>query len=224
MTDLSNLISAAVAAKMTPEFIEKEVDTRIGKLVVDSIDSALRSYSGTGKMIREAVEAALQVNSLNLPSYGSAVAGMVKAQIEARVAEVVSGKLAEDVKQLLGLAPQSIKLSKIAEEMIEGRIGGGGFGQAISVFVEHSSTEGYAHVYLDDEQVLERRDKYRCKFHLHIGPDGKIYSAQIADRDIKSTTQLGGGFGLAQKIRAYYAVGTVIELDEDVVITSVGDC
>lgn len=222
MTDLSNLISAAVAAKMTPQFIEKEVDERVGKLVVESIDSALRSYSDTGKMIRAAVETSLQVSEINLPSYGSVVSGMVKKLVEANVAEIVAGKLAQDVEHMLGLAPKAVKLSKIAEEMIERRIGGEDYGPVITVIVEHSSTEGYAHIYLDDEQVFDRRDKRRCKCHVAVGPDGKIYSAQIGERDINSSQHLGR-YGLGQMVRAFYAVGTIIEIDEDAVVTSMGD-
>lgn len=220
---LSTLISAAVAAKMTPEFIEKEVDTRVGKLIVESIDHALRSYSDTGKMIREAVDAALRVHRIDLPSYGTTVAAMVKAQIEANVAPIVAGKLAEDMEQLLGLAPKTVKLSEIAAQMIESRHSDG-YGDVITVIVEYSDVaSGYAHIYLDDEQVLDRRDKYRCKYHFAVNREGKIYSASIGDRDIKSTSHIGPDFGLGQKIRAYYAVGTVIEIDEDAVVTSVGD-
>jgi len=222
-TAFANLISAAVAAKLTPEFIEKEVHSRVGKLIVDAVDVALRSYSETGKMIHGAVEAALQVNSIDLPSYGSVVTAMVKAQVEANVAEIVSGKLSEDVEHMLKLAPKTVKLSKIAEELIEGRHSGVDYGPAITLIVEHSRTEGYVHIYIDDERVLEERDKYRCKYQLGIGPDGKIYSAQIGERDINAGQHLGGRHSFAQKVRAYYAVGTVIELDEDYVTTTVGD-
>ncbi|MBN8845961.1 MAG: hypothetical protein J0H88_22205 [Sphingomonadales bacterium] len=96
MTALSNLISAAVAARMTPEFIEKEVDARVDKLIVESVDRALRSYSDTGKLIEKAVEDALRVNSIDLPAYGEIVAAMLKAQIERRVAPLVAERLAAD--------------------------------------------------------------------------------------------------------------------------------
>ena len=222
-TAFANLISAAVAAKMTPEFVEKEVNSRVDKLLIESVDNALRSYSDTGKLIREAVEKALQVNSIDLPSYGNVVTAMVKAQVEARVAEVISGKLAADVEEMLKLAPPAVKLSKMAEVMMESRIGGDAYGPVITVIVERSNLEGYAHIYLDDDNVFAERDKYKCKYHLAIGPDGKIYSAQIGGRDVNAGQHLGGRYGFDQRVRAYYAVGTVIEIDEDDVVTSVGD-
>ncbi|MDH4746647.1 hypothetical protein OMP43_21710 [Sphingomonas sp. CBMAI 2297] len=222
MTDLSGLISAAVAAKMTPEFIEKEVDARVGKLIVESVDKALRTWSDTGKLIEKAVEEALRVERIDLPSYGSVVAGMVKAQVEANVAEIIAGRLKEDVEQLLSLAPKTVKLSKIAADMIESRHGEG-WGEVITVIVEHTDY-GYVRVWLDDDEVIEPRDKYRCAVNFSLDKDGKIFSATLEGKDIKSAQKLGGRYGLEQKIRAYYAVGTIIEIDEDAVITSIGDC
>lgn len=221
MNDLTNLISTAVAAKMTPEFIEKEVDARVGKLIVESVDKALRTWSDTGKLIEKAVEDALRVDRIDLPSYGSVVSGMVKAQIEANVSEIVAGRLSEDVEALLKLAPKATKLSTIVAEMIQHRHSDG-YGKVVTALVEHSDY-GFIHVYLDEDDVYEARDKYRCSVHFGVDKDGKIYTATLNGRDIKASQVLGGRYGLEQKIRAYYAVGTVIEIDEDAVVTSVGD-
>lgn len=216
---LGSLISGFVAEKLTPDFIEKEVNTRLEKLVVESVDRALRSFSDTGKLIEKAVEEALRVDRIDLPSYGITVAAMVKAQIEARVSDLVAGRLAEDVDELLKLAPKEIKLSKIAEDMIDGR---DGYGPAITVIVEENEY-GSTWVYLDEEEHRESRDKFRCPYRLLIGKDGKIAAGSLDDKDIKSTKAIGRAYGLAQKIRAYYACGTTIILDEDAVVTSVGD-
>ncbi len=220
MMDMSNMIAAAVAAKLTPEFVEKEIDARVGKLVVDAIDSALRSYSDTGKLIEKSVADALRVESLDLPSYGTTVAAMVKAQVEARVSDLVAGKLAEDVDDLLKLAPKTIKLSEIAADMLKRH--DEGFGEVITVIVQRNEYGG-AHIYLDDEQVIAERDRYRSEVSMYVGSDGTIANASIRERDIKSTQALGSRYGLAQKIRAFYACGTVIEVDEDSVVTSIGD-
>ena len=78
--NLTNLISAAVAAKMTPDFIEKEVNSRVEKLVIECIDRSFRSYSDTAKQVEEAVTAALKVDRLDLPSYGAMVTAMLKSR------------------------------------------------------------------------------------------------------------------------------------------------
>lgn len=220
-TDLASLISNAVAARMTPEFIEKEVIARTDKLIVESIDRAFRSYSDTAKVIEKAIEDALRVERLDLPTYGNMVAAMLKAQIEATVAPVIAGRLSEDIAEILKLAPAGIKLSQIADDMRE-RHDGDAWGAVITVIVEHSEY-GSTWVYLDDDAARERRDKHNCPYRLLIGKDGKIASAVLREHDIKSSKHFGSSYGLEQKLRAYFACGTVIEVDEDCVVTSVGD-
>ncbi len=217
--NLSNLISAAVSARMTPEFIEKEVNTRVEKLILESVDRALRSYSDTGKLIEKAVEDALKVDRLDLPSYGHIVTQMLKAQIDVRVAPLVAGRLAEDMEELLKLAPKEVKLSEIAASMIDGKEG---YGPVITVIV-HRTEYGSTWIYLDEEEVIEERNKYRCRHRLLISEDGRISGAYVGERELKRDSYIGRVYGLEQRIRAYVACGTKIILDEDFVSTSVGD-
>ena len=221
MTELTGLISAAVAAKMTPDFIEKEVGTRVDKLIVESIDRALRSYSDTGTLIEKAVEDALRVDRLDLPSYGSTVLSILKAQIEATVAPLVAGQLAKDMEELLSLAPKEVKLSQIADEMREGRESDG-WGPIITVEVKHTEY-GSAWVYLDEREHHERRAEHEAQHRLLIGKDGVISGGWLDRRPLQEDQYVGRSYGLAQKIRAYVACGTKIILDEDAVVTSVGD-
>lgn len=219
---LGELISSTVAKQLDAAFVEKEVETRVGKLVVEAVDRALRGYSDTAKLIEKAVEDSLRVDRLDLPSYGIMVAQMVKTQVEANVSELIAGKLAEDVSELLKLAPKEVKLSEIAESMCK-KHEGEGYGPVITVLVERTDY-GSAWVYLDEDTHHEGHDaKYRCDHQLLISSDGLISSATIHNRNVKDTTQFGRAYGLAQKLRAYVACGTKIILDEDNVVTGVGD-
>ncbi len=220
--DFSNLISDAVAAKMTPEFIEKEVATRVDKLIVESVDRALRSYSDTGKLIEKAVEDALRVDRLDLPSYGSTVLQILKAQIEATVAPLVAGRLSADMQELLSLAPKSIKLSEIADEMRKEHEGGDSYGDVITVEVKHNEY-GSTWIYLDEETHHERRAEMETSHRLLIGKDGIISGGWLDKRPLKDTSHIGRSYGLSQRLRAYVACGTQIIIDEDAVCTSVGD-
>jgi len=217
---LSGLISAAVAAKMTPEFIAQEVDTRVGKLIVESVDRALRSYSDTGKLIEKAVEDALRVDCLDLPSYGETVKVMLKHQVESRVSELIAGRLTEDMDELLSLAPVEVKLSDIAKSMIGNR-DEDNYGDVITVIVERTPYSSIW-VYLDDENHYSSHEKYKCKHRLYIS-DGKIAGAYLGEREYRKESWVGRAYGLEQRIRAYVACGTKIILDEDEVVTSVGD-
>jgi hypothetical protein len=219
--NLSGLISAAVIARMTPDFIEKEVNSRVDKLIVESVDRALRGYSDTAKLIEKAVGDALRVDRLDLPSYGLAVTKILQAQIEANVSDLIAGRLSEDMTGLLSLAPKTIKLSEIAKDMLA-RHDSDAWGDLITVCVERTEY-GSAWVYLDEDKHYDERVPRKCSVRLLLGKDGTISSASINDIDLKSRTQLGRAYGLEQKIRAYFACGTVIELDEDSVEIGRGD-
>lgn len=221
--DLGELISATVARQLDASFVEKEIETRVSKLVVEAVDRALRGYSETAKLIEKAVEDALRVERLDLPSYGVTVAAILKTQIEAKVSEVVAGTLAAEMDELLKLAPKTVKLSEIAKEMIEGRISDEGWGEVITVIVERSD-RGYCNIFLDEEEVHEPRDKWKCQHRLAVDDKGSIYSATIANVDLKKATRFGHFYGIDQKLRAYVACGTKILIDEDDVVTTVGEC
>lgn len=221
MTDTTDLISKAVAEVMTPEFVKNQVATRVQKLVTEAVDDALRSYSDIGKQIKEAVKASLAVNDLNLPSYGLLVTGMIEKQVTDHASALIDARLAEDIRELLNIAPAEIKLSAIAKGMIEGRHDDG-YGEVITVIVERSEY-GSVWLYLDEEKHHSSRDKYQCRHSLLLNQDGTISSARLDKRDLKDTQHIGRSYGLPDRIRAYYAAGTKIVLDEDAVVTSVGD-
>ncbi len=221
MTDSIDLINKAVAETMTPEFVKAQVATRVEKLVVEAVDAALRSYSDIGKQIKEAVAASLEVNDLNLPSYGLLVTGMIEQQVKDHAGALIDARLAEDIRDLLNIAPAEIKLSEIAKDMIKDRHDDG-YGEVITVMVHHNEY-GSTWLYLDEEEHRTERDKYQCRHSLLLNEDGTISSATIDKRDLKNTQHIGRCWSLGNKIRAYYAAGTKIILDEDAVVTSVGD-
>ncbi|WP_341896403.1 hypothetical protein [Sphingobium sp. YR657] len=223
MTDnLTNIISAAVAAKMTPDFIEKEVNSRVEKLVVECIDKSFRSYSDTAKQIEEAVAAALKVEKLDLPSYGAMVTAMLKTQIETVVSPLVAGRLAEDMEELLHLAPAEVTLSDIAKYMREEHESEEKWGDVITVILEES-LYGSRWLYLDDREHHDERNKHSCQHRLLLKEDGTISGGWIDGADMSKKAWFGRSHGLTQRLRAYIACNTEIILDIENVVTSVGD-
>lgn len=221
MTDTIDIINKAVAEVMTPEFVKDKVASRVEKLVTEAVDDALRSYSDIGKKIKAAVEASLQVHELNLPSFTVMLTGMIEKQVKENAGALINARLAEDIRDLLNIAPAEIKLSEIAKSMIEGRHDDG-YGEVITVMVEHNEY-GSTWLYLDEEEHRTAHDKYRCRHQILLSKDGTISSATIDKRDLKDVHHIGRSWALGDQIRAYYAAGTKIILDEDAVVTSVGD-
>ena len=146
---------------------------------------------------------------------------ILKAQIETVVAPLVAGQLAKDMEELLHLAPKEVKLSQIANEMRK-RHEGEGWGPVITVEVQRTEY-GSAWVYLDEGEHHDSRAEHQAEHRLLIGKDGVITGGWIDHRPMQDGQYVGRSYGLAQKIRAYVACGTKIILDEDAVVTSVGD-
>lgn len=226
MTDPNNmgaLISAAVAARITPDYVETKVAEKLDRLIDDAVGAALRTYSDNGKLITDAVKEALKVGDLDLPSYGHVVTTILKSQLEAICADLVTGRLAEDMEEILKLAPKTIKLSEIADYMRQDyEHDGTSYGEVITVIVEDLEYRS-RWIYLDEDTAWSDRDKYSAAIRLLVREDGTIAQATIKELDQKRATVIGPGFGLEQRIRAYVACGTVIEVDEDFVRTAVGD-
>jgi hypothetical protein len=125
---------------------------------------------------------------------------------------LIKGKLAEDVESLLSLAPKTIKLSQIVNDMLDDD------GSIDEVFFKLEQTEYGSHwLYLDPTSV---RDRHAAVVRLLINKEGKISAGWLTQKDLKTDKSFGNFYGLEQKIRAYYACGTIIELDEENVITS----
>lgn len=212
------LISAAVVDRVSSEYVQKVIFDRIDKLIVDAVDHALRSYSDTGKQINWAVGEALKVSNIDLPSYGHTVSQMLKTQIEAKVSGLISGQLAKDMDELLGLAPKEILLSKIVEEMVDDSAVE--YGPAVTCIVGETQY-GSTWVYLDKDKPNCR--PYDCQISMLVRTDGTIASASINGQPLKTNQVIGRSYGLDQKLRAYVACGTKITLDEDNVVTGRGD-
>lgn len=219
---LGEAVSKAVAARLDAATIDGLVAKYVDELVINSIKSAL-AFGDNRRLIEKAIEESLRVNSLNLPAYGEIVAQMLKAQIEARVSEVVAGKLAEDMNELLSLAPKEVKLSDIAKAMLD-ELGDEAVNTdpVITVMLDEASY-GSRWLYLDESEHHSDREKFQCRHSLLLREDGTIASARIDQKEAGSgKLWIGRGLGLAQLLRAYAACGTKIILDEDMVELSRG--
>lgn len=219
--DFSSLISAAVTERLQGDFVEQRVLARVDKLITEAIDDALRSYSDTGKLVRKAVEESLRVSNLDLPAYGHVVSQMLKTQIEAKVSELVAGQLAQDMDELLGLAPKEIKLSQIVKDAIEERYDHGELYGDVATCIVGDNSHSSTWVYFDPDEADQT--KYNCKFRMLIRDDGTMANLTINGTDTKQSKALGRFYDTEQKLRAYLACGTRIIIDEDAVVTSVGD-
>ena len=228
MTDktlLPDIVATAVAETLTPEYVQNAIQKRVAELVADAVNEALRGYSDNGKLIRDAVKNSLRVASLDLPAYGHLVSDMLQRKIEASVSELIAGQLAQDMDKMLRLAPKEVKLSEIAEGLMQPFKDDGNYGHEITVIVEETEY-GSTWVTLDDEK-WSNTSSHPPKAEILLSSEGTIFSATVRDFPYtasfgdkhKGSNRFGAFADLEGKLRAYHACGTKIILDEDDVVT-----
>ena len=235
---LNDLVSSAVLKTVTPEYIDAKVQEHVDKLVDDAIRESLTSWSDTGKLIKKTIGEALAIKNLNIPSYGHTVCQILEAQIQARVADVLGAKLAEDMTDLLSLAPKRVKLSNLIEDLLKEDDYNDGFdvvhmeieyGEYDSCWLCISKSEPRS-THAADIHLLISLSKKRDDYQQDETHEGTISCGSVKGSDLKKDFRFGYGsssqrevgrwFGLEQKILAMYAVGTVIELDEHACVLS----
>lgn len=221
---MAELVTSAIDAQMKPENIEPKITAAVEEMIADVVKSSLRTYSDNGKLIENAVKESLKIGTLNLPSYGTTVCTILKAQIEAKVAPLISGQLTEDMSEMLNLAPKELRLSDIVKEMLEAHweYDDGCYERdLVTCIVDEDRT--LTAIYLDEDDHHE--EKYRCAISLFIDQDGFIRSGSTKGRtDMKARSlETHGDFGraytLEQKVRSWWACGTKIIVDADEVCT-----
>lgn len=247
-TDIAALAAEALANATAPEKVREIVEREIGKTVEEAVKQSVRSYSPFGRALEKKLEEAMGINTLNIPSYGQMLTDLVQRLVQKHVSDMIGAQLEADLTDILNIAPKTIKLSEITGNMLEYH--SDGYGPVITCIVKDegkydSDLWGPSWtVYLDDEQhtEVERNAKVRLRISHGIrdesGPPshklttGKIWSIEADGRRV--TADKGAGwhgtfrqphkvYGLPERLLAYYAAGTVIEMDIDDVVTSVGD-
>lgn len=244
-TDIAILAREALTEATRPEAVKEIVESRINKTVHSAIDSALQSFSPFGRELEKKIQEALSLNNLNLPQYNNIICGMVQEIVQANVSDLVSGRMKSDIEKMLKVAPKEIKLSEIVDEMRQGHEEDGGYGEVVTCFVDRDDPTDRSwgpkwSVYLDDGESLSfsERKSATIQFSMSHGlisqsdeddPEqidtGTIYHVYDRSGSISGT----GGFrkskqfGLVNRILALYAAGTIITVDDDDVVTSVGD-
>lgn len=227
--DLNKIIHDAIEERITEDFVKQEVDKRVESLVTNVIEEQMRSYGDISKAISAAVKESIQVKDLDLPNYGAMVSTMVKNKIEELVHPLIAGKLANDMEELLTLAPKTVKLSRIVEDMMKESAAyeDGDTGDLVTCIVE-TNDYGSTWIHLDPNQNYPASEKYSCEIRFMLSSDSTIFTGTVSGQDFGNANRgrssshairFGVLRGIEQRIMSYYACGTVIEVDEDEVST-----
>lgn len=222
--NLTDFILAEVHRQTGEEAIRSLVEQKIGSTIKAAVESSFRSFGDVGKQIEKAVTNALQiVDPLDVPSYGNMVMAVLRAKMDEVLAPLVNERLAAEMTEILKLAPREVKLSELVETMIAECDRQDRWGSSVTCIVDESGsslTPGYRWLYLDQER---EKAKHSCEAQLGIDPDGKIYHLVIDRKDAKTTVVLGVYEAWKKQLFAAYCCGSKLIVDEDRVVTGIGD-
>lgn len=253
-TDIAILVRDALTEASQPDRVKEIVTKLVTKQFDDTLSSATRSFSAFGQTLEKKVTEALSIEKLDLPSYNTIMAGMVAKLVDDAVSNLVHGRLKEDLNELFKIAPKTIKLSEIVNEMRQRHEGDGGYGEVVTCIVQRNDHDDTAFwgprwtIYLDEDRAIDL-SSHRAKpsdasirldvWHgvkdselrgtsndeIHTGTINSVYEngGVIASAGGKHGFTMRRPYALASRLLSYYACETVIEVDEDSVVTSVGD-
>lgn len=226
--DFEKVVADAALSVITPEAIQEKVAERAEALMTEAVNDALRSYGPVGKVVKQSVEDALQIKGLDLPSYGEIVMTTLSKALSENVAELIEGRLKSDMQDLLKLAPKSIKLSEIAERMVEGHYEyeTGRWGDIVTVGIRYhgyDESDESCTIWLDGNSSGLEEHEADVRMHVY---KGKVLSVHIGGRDITKGTLYGlsgGKQSISRGIRnslgdlclALYACQSEVIVDED---------
>ncbi len=222
--DISDAVLESLTKLVSSGKVEEAVDQALGKCVARVISDELDRYSPFGKHLEEQVRKALAVHGdIDLPSYNDVILKIVRAQIETRTKASIESAVAEQLKELLTPAPETIKLSELAAkylEMVKEKQEGGcvcyGEEHGITVIVEASDmhlTSDYHHIYLDESTNKSKRD---CAIDIGISGKGSIYWLAFKNQDVEKRMFAGPFYGFERMLFQMKAAGTKLVIDCDV--------
>lgn len=220
--NLTDFIIAEVHRQTSDEPLRKAVDQAIAQVVARAVDSSMR-FGDLNKKITRAVEKSLNIaEDLDIPRFGHMVTALLRAKMDEILGDIVNTRLAEEMTEILKVAPKEVKLSEIVAELVKHEEEfSDRRGSSVTCFVEESlSVTGYRHVYIDTEAG---KSKHSCDARLSVDSDGKIYGLVIGGRDAKETIVMGRMYGWRKMIFAAYACGSKLIVDEDFVCIGIGD-
>jgi hypothetical protein len=242
--DFNAMALEALTAACDPARVQEIVAKKITETVDRAIEDATRSYSPFGQALEGKLKDALSIQNLNLPSYNTIICSMVQKAVEANVSELIAGRLKTDLDAMLAVAPKTIKLSEIVTSM-RSEHEGNDYGPVVTCHVDQDGGDDDFWgrnwtIWLDDREHYDwasrkdasvriavrhgiRKNMAEAGHPEHVGTISAVYENGGVLADIKKGFTSRKNYGLANTLLGYYAAETVIVVDEDDVVTSVGD-
>ncbi|WP_366655302.1 hypothetical protein [Fodinicurvata sp. EGI_FJ10296] len=217
---LANIVIDEVQRQTTDDAVRGIVAKNVEALIKQTVESALRSYGDIGKQIQKQVGAALEVGDLTIPSYSHMVSAVVQAKVEEHMDATINERLKIELDEILGIGAGEVKLSEIVQEMVT-RLEGESdrFGSYVTCDVGETEY-GSRWVRLDEGEDVKR---HSCEVRALVRDDGKIGALFLDGVDMEKSARLGSWKDHHRTLFALYCRGGKLIVDEDSVVTAIGD-
>ena len=217
---LTDIVIDEVGRQTTDDAVRGLVATNVEKLIKHSVEHALRSYSDIGKQIEKQVQASLEIGDLTIPSYSHMVAAVVRAKVDEHMDTMITEKLKIEMDEILGIGVGEVKLSEIVSGMVT-RLEGESdrYGGSVTCDVEESK-HGSRWVRLDEG---DNTGRHKCEVRALVKDDGTIFALYLDGVDMDKAVRLGSWKDYQRTLFALYCRGGKLIIDEDSVVTEIGD-
>jgi len=165
------------------------------------------SYSDFSKQIESAVKESLKVDTekLNLPTYNTLVAQVVREKLDELVRVQGVEKLQQQLDEMLTNVKETYSLQEIIDEMKREEneyLTCSSSGERITLNID-SHARSLTFIRFDPAVGVE---KYRCKYGITVDTeDGRIHSVDIEGKKMDSNAMMGGFHGVAKILFQMYA-------------------
>lgn len=213
--DFREQVVAAVDQVAVSGKLEAAIAAAVEKTLVEIIRDQLTKYSGFGKQLEEVVKKSLAFQGeLDLPSYNDTILKIIGRQVEAYTSNAIQRQVAENMKELLTPAPESIKLTELVaayiEHVKEHAHSGVTYGEA-EISLHFTSDDGaFRYIELDSEPNKRR---YECAISIGVDNKGIVYVLRFRNQNVEKDMFAGPFYGFERMLFQMKAAKSTIIFD-----------
>lgn len=223
MQDITSAVAKGLGQLIDSGRIETMIATQIEKTIGEIIQREMKEYSDFGKIVQEAVKAALTFDPqrISLPSYNAMVCDLIRQHVENAMRKDAADHVKKLMDELLGTPPKQIKLSDLVEQFKEHvkdcwRYDGE---HAVTCIVEKTEYSSQW-VYLGYKPDM---DKYKCEFRMLVSHPYRgegpltVSTVWLGTSEVTSGVFLADRSGFERCLFQLWTCKVPIILDDDAV-------
>lgn len=222
---LQQALLDAVNRHAATEKVAAKIEKLAEGLVEEVINDAFARYSDLGKQLRSVISSSLKLpedlNALDLPAYGNTIINILRAKVEETGENLINARLAEQMDEILSMAPSELKLSDVVTSILEDNNDNqtGADATCIVVWNDNHLLSEYCTVYLSERGHMRKDD---CEVRVHVQNEVGIYNLTVDGKDANKVIRMGAYRQWQKMLFSAFACGSKFIVDEDAVVTSTG--